>query len=234
MSGAATSDWRSLGRTALEARLGPQDEVSRVRVGVPSDLVRYLEPEVARAWDEALAAIAAECRITTVQVPFDEAREIVTCLYPLGCNYAVSQVPRDEQNKLDPNLLSFLEPLRDLSTEQLLRLLRRREEIAGQAAALLVNEVDILLTPTMPCLPPRADAASSLSDSNWLAWCPFTPFFNLSHGPALSVPWPGSGPGAFPIGLQVGSAPGRDGAAMAAASMIEALAAARSRQRWIA
>jgi aspartyl-tRNA(Asn)/glutamyl-tRNA(Gln) amidotransferase subunit A len=88
--------------------------------------------------------------------------------------------------------------------------------------------VDILLTPTMPCLPPRADATSS--DSSWLAWCPFTPFFNLSHGPALSVPWPGSGPGAFPIGLQVGSAPGRDGAAIAAASMIEALAAARSRQ----
>jgi len=75
---------------------------------------------------EAFAAIAAEFQITTVQIPFDEAQEIVTCLYRLGCDYAVSQVPRDKQNKFDPNLLSFLEPLRDLSAGQLLRLLHRR------------------------------------------------------------------------------------------------------------
>lgn len=50
---------------------------------------------------------------------------------------------------------------------------------------LLINDVDILLTSTMPCLPPRVDAASFASDSDWLAWCPFTPFFNLTHGPSL-------------------------------------------------
>jgi aspartyl-tRNA(Asn)/glutamyl-tRNA(Gln) amidotransferase subunit A len=51
--------------------------------------------------------------------------------------------------------------------------------------------------------------------------------FNLSHGPAVSVPWR-TNPGAFPIGLQVGAASGRDGAAIAAAAMIEAAAAGRS------
>lgn len=108
-----------------------------------------------------------------------------------------------------------------LTAAELLGLQRRREEIASRLSAILIDEIDVLLTPTMPNLPLQLDAPAAAA-TDWLGWCPFTPLFNLSHGPAISVPWHGEGRG-FPIGLQVGAAPGRDGLAIAVATMIEAL-----------
>lgn len=101
--------------------------------------------------------------------------------------------------------------MQQLTAEDLLGLQRRREEIASRLSTMLVEDVDVLLTPTMPCLPLRTDAPRAAA-VDWLEWCPFTPLFNLSRGPAVSVPWHG-GSGGLPIGLQVGAAPGRDGVA---------------------
>jgi aspartyl-tRNA(Asn)/glutamyl-tRNA(Gln) amidotransferase subunit A len=81
----------------------------------------------------------------------------------------------------------------------------------------------------MPCLPPRTDAPSA-AVVDWLEWCPFTPLFNLSHGPAISVPWHEKA-GSLPIGLQVGAAPGRDGVAVSVAAMIEAVDRGRAPTR---
>ncbi|HEY0910958.1 MAG TPA: amidase family protein, partial [Bradyrhizobium sp.] len=142
-------------------------------------------------------------------------------LYRLGCSYAVSQVPEERRAGLHDALLEFIEPVQCLTAEDLLRLQRRREEMASRLSAILIDDVDVLLTPTMPCLPLRTDAPAAAA-VDWFEWCPFTPLFNLSHGPAISVPWHPDA-GAFPIGLQVGAAPGRDGVAIAAATMIEAL-----------
>jgi aspartyl-tRNA(Asn)/glutamyl-tRNA(Gln) amidotransferase subunit A len=81
----------------------------------------------------------------------------------------------------------------------------------------------------MPCLPPRTDVPSAAA-VDWFEWCPFTPLFNLSHGPAISVPWHGKA-GSLPIGLQVGAAPGRDGVAVAVAAMIETIDGRRAPKR---
>ena len=95
------------------------------------------------------------------------------------------------------DLLQFIEPVRALQTGDLLELQRRREEIASRTSALLTDSVDVLLTPTMPCMPPRTDAPSAAA-VDWFEWCPFTPLFNLSHGPAISVPWHGKA-GSLPV-----------------------------------
>ena len=156
-----------------------------------------------------------------MEIPIEESRDIVGALYRLGCSYAVSQVPEEKRAGLHDALLEFIEPVQRLTAEDLLRLQRRREEIASRLSAILIDDVDVLLTPTMPCLPLRTDAPAAAA-ADWFGWCPFTPLFNLSHGPAVSVPWHGEGI-ALPIGLQVGAAPGRDGVAIAAATMIETL-----------
>lgn len=222
MSGPSGTDWMSLAWTRLGERLSSGQRLSKIRIGVPAGLDRHLDPDIKRVWNHALSVIAADVPVATVEIPIEESRDIVGALYRLGCAYAVSQVSQHKRSGLHGDLLAFIEPVKGLTADDLLKLQRRREEIASRLSTLLVDDVDVLLTPTMPCLPIRADApAAAVVD--WLEWCPFTPLFNLSHGPAISVPWRGAGAG-LPIGLQVGAAPGRDGIAIAAATMIEALA----------
>jgi aspartyl-tRNA(Asn)/glutamyl-tRNA(Gln) amidotransferase subunit A len=222
MSGAAGRDWTSLARTSLDFRLSTRQRPSKIRIGVPAGLASHLDPIVKKAWEDALSVIAEGSPITTVEVPINESRDIVGALYRLGCSYAVSQVPEEKRDGLHAALLEFIASVQGLTAEDLLRLQRRREEIATRLSAILIDDIDVLLTPTMPCLPLRTDEPAAAA-IDWFGWCPFTPLFNLSHGPAVSVPWH-SDAGVFPIGLQVGAAPGRDGVAIAAATMIEALA----------
>ncbi|KJC48822.1 hypothetical protein UP09_08695 [Bradyrhizobium sp. LTSP885] len=221
MSGPVGADWTSLARTSLDFPRSERKWLSKIRIGVPAGLSSYLDPVVKTAWEDALSVIAEEAPITTVEVPIEESRDIVGALYRLGCSHAVSLVPDEKRTGLHAALLEFIAPVQSLTAEDLLKLQRRREEIASRLSAILINDIDVLLTPTMPCLPLRTDAPAAEA-ADWFRWCPFTPLFNLSHGPAVSVPWH-SKAGAFPIGLQVGGAPGRDGVAIAAAAMIEAL-----------
>jgi aspartyl-tRNA(Asn)/glutamyl-tRNA(Gln) amidotransferase subunit A len=221
MSGAFGADRSSLGQVPLRDRLAESHIPTSLRIGVPAGLVRHLDPEVKAAWEDALSAIFPDSPIQTVEVPIDESRDIVGALYRLGCAYAVSQIPEARHVDLHADLLQFIEPVKAVRTADLLKLQRRREEIASRMSGLLTDSVDLLFTPTMPCLPPRTDAPRAAT-VDWFEWCPFTPLFNLSHGPAISVPWHGKD-GCLPIGLQVGAAPGRDGVAVAVATMIEAV-----------
>lgn len=220
MSGAFGADTSSLCQIPLHDRLSEEHVLNGIRIGVPAGLSRHLDPDVKAAWEDALSAVFPDSAITTVEVPIDESRGIVGALYRLGCAYAVSQIPEGRRADLHGDLLQFIDPVKTLRTEDLLELQRRREEIASQTSALLTDSIDILLTPTMPCLPPRTDAPSAAA-ADWFEWCPFTPLFNLSHAPAISLPWHGKA-GSLPIGLQVGAAPGRDGIAVAVAALIEA------------
>ncbi|MCC8954368.1 amidase [Bradyrhizobium sp. Pear77] len=228
MSGPASSDWMSLVQTPLSQRL-ERKLTPRARIGIPTDLNRYLDPEVKRGWDEAVRALSSQADIKSVELRLDEARDIVATLYRLGCAFAVSLVPESKRSELDPAILEFIEPVRNLPAETLIDMQRRREEIASQAALVLSDTVDVLLTPTMPCLPLRADSAEA-REVDWFKWCPFTPLFNLSRGPAISVPWPSRDNGVLPIGLQIGAAPGRDELAISAAAVIESIAS-RDRAR---
>jgi aspartyl-tRNA(Asn)/glutamyl-tRNA(Gln) amidotransferase subunit A len=229
MSGAFGADKSSLGQLPLRDRLAERHVPTSLRIGIPAGLVRHLDPEVKAAWEDALSAIFPDSPVTTVEVPIEESRDIVGALYRLGCAYAVSQIPEGRRVDLHTDLLQFIEPVKALQTADVLDLQRRREEIASRASALLTDSVDVLLTPTMPCLPPRTDVPSAAA-VDWFEWCPFTPLFNLSHGPAISVPWHGKA-GSLPIGLQVGAAPGRDGVAVAVAAMIETIDGRRAPKR---
>lgn len=218
-----------MGQVPLHDRLSKGQRLTGVRIGVPAGLIDHLDPEVRSAWEDALSVISPDSTITTVEVPIDESRDIVGALYRLGCAYAVSQIPQERRGELHADLLEFIESVKGFGPQHLLELQLRREEIASRTSALLTDSVDVLLTPTMPCLPPRTDAPSA-AQADWFEWCPFTPLFNLSHGPAISVPWHGKA-SSLPIGLQVGAAPGRDGIAMAVATMIETLNSRRAPTR---
>ena len=94
--------------------------------------------------------------------------------------------------------------------------LRAREELREQLAELL-DEVDLLLTPTVP-LPPPPDDVDELDVREQAIR--FTFPFNAIGAPALALPW-GLDDRGLPRSLQLVSAPGRDGLVLAAGALVE-------------
>ncbi len=91
---------------------------------------------------------------------------------------------------------------------------RVRTQIAGALAAAL-DEVDAIVTPTAP-LPPQRVGQREVGfggrprpSTGGGVFTRLTAAFNLSGGPAISVPCGPTSDG-MPTGLQIASAPGRD------------------------
>lgn len=83
--------------------------------------------------------------------------------------------------------------------------------------------MDLLLTPTMPCLPPPAGAWLEASRASELPFPPegvFTAAFNVTGQPAISLPL-ALGPGALPIGVQFVGSPCGESQLIQVASQFE-------------
>jgi aspartyl-tRNA(Asn)/glutamyl-tRNA(Gln) amidotransferase subunit A len=97
--------------------------------------------------------------------------------------------------------------------------IRRRDRLAEEAMRVL-GDVDAVLSPTLPILPPLVDgtpggrARAELTQN--------TRLFNLLGAPAISVP--AAGP-SVPVGLQLAAAPGRDAKLLACAAAVERILA---------
>lgn len=229
MAGPAASDWTSLRHGPLA--VAPDDLETlpaglRIGLMAPANIPE-LAPAVARTWGEFRAAIEGEFQaVSELELAFAEARDIAGLLYRIGCADAVRAVPQERRDQLDPGLLEFIAPVRDLTAERLIAIMRLREQLASRAGVALLEEADVILTPTMGVLPlSLADLREPHRNAGWLDWNLFTPLFNLAHGPAISVPWPSLA--GLPIGIQVAAAPGRDLVALQVARRIERLSAYR-------
>ncbi len=88
------------------------------------------------------------------------------------------------------------------------------------------DEFDILLTPTVPTVPPRLDAFPSTDeyDQMWAEygnWETFTSPANLSGQPAISLPATPGRESQLPIGVQLMGRPGADALLLTAAAAYE-------------
>jgi amidase len=96
---------------------------------------------------------------------------------------------------------------------------------------------DLLLTPTLAVPPyPLGALTPPSDDAPWPdvnAWIPFTPMFNVSGLPAISLPlhWNDAG---LPIGIQLGGAHGREDVVLQVAAQLEAARAEAPRPTVVA
>lgn len=92
---------------------------------------------------------------------------------------------------------------------------------AAHAMARFHARYDLVLCPTVPGPPPLADLPTvDPVQSLWTAWAPWTFAFNLTRGPAITVPMGFSEQG-LPRSVQIGAAQYRDDLAFRAARTIE-------------
>ena len=171
---------------------------------------------------QAVAVLRENFQVCDASFDLDNATYVADRLYRLGCAQIFRTTPAKDHGLLDPALRSFVRPVMELATDDYIDLMRRRDALGAQLAALF-QSFDVLVLPTVPILAFEAgrNAPADQGSDDWMAWNPFTPAFNLLHVPALSVPlWPrGSG---LPVGLQLVARFGADDVLVALAHWIEA------------
>ena len=133
----------------------------------------------------------------------------------------LSVYPEDRHSEFDPALLAQALQGRKYSVQDIVNAQVTRREIAAQWTALF-QRYDLVLTPTLAVLPFPVGMNFPITASGepLLSWT-FTPTFNLTRHPALSMPCGLSASG-LPVGLQLVSGHFRDAFLLSAAAAYEA------------
>jgi aspartyl-tRNA(Asn)/glutamyl-tRNA(Gln) amidotransferase subunit A len=227
LSAMAGFDWRdpfSLPDPPRDLSAGLEDGVAGLRVGI---LRRpgFEAPATDAMWQaveraaEALRVQGAQVTEAEVEVP--DTRKIFVRVWGLALARLAELVPADRHALLDRGILRVRDLARDLSPTAYLEAEALRVEVAHRLAKLHAEEFDVLLSPCVPDVAPRADALMDRPEELlWSAWAPWTFTYNLSRQPAASVP-AGLDANGLPLAVQVAAALYRDDLALLAARAVE-------------
>ena len=132
----------------------------------------------------------------------------------------VASFPEHDREKLDAGLLEVAQAeggmsAVDFAGADMLRI------ACAHAMARLHQRFDLVLCPTVPNGPARADAPTiDPTHALWRHWAPWTFAFNLTRQPAITVPL-GLGSDGLPRSAQLAAAQYRDDLVLRAARAIE-------------
>lgn len=164
------------------------------------------DPDVERsAHDAALALVDdAGLELVDVDVSLPRPGRAWSILSSLDMAWEHGEAARGRMDDVTPVARAGLQMVLDAPSEVILTALRRRHELMTAIAAVF-DEVDLLLTPTTATVafaaegPPPTEIAGR--PVGGMGSVPFTPPFNISGQPAVSIPCaPVDG---LPTGLQV-------------------------------
>jgi aspartyl-tRNA(Asn)/glutamyl-tRNA(Gln) amidotransferase subunit A len=196
------------------------DDVSGLRVGVLEALVDAARPAVASClgtFVDALEELGAT--VSNVELPgWEDAAEACGRLIRGEALAVYGEALANRPELLEEGTRRRLELAADLETGDLDALRRARARWAERVAATF-QEVDLLLTPTIPCEAPFADGADTVATT--AAIVPYTFVFAFAHVPALSLPC-GTSAGGAAVGAQLAAAPWKDGVALRAGAAVQA------------
>lgn len=177
-----------------------------LRVGVPRELFfDDLDPEIAEAVDKAIQVFAAlRARIVDLKLDVPADRTLSTAEAYAYHKPFVERSPERYQ----PATLARIQAGASISADDMLRA-SRDLQASRDGIGKVFDEVDVLLTPTVPIPPPRiSDLQSRPEDlrAQELVMLRNTRPFNVWGIPTISLPC-GFTKDGLPIGLQLASAP---------------------------
>jgi Asp-tRNA(Asn)/Glu-tRNA(Gln) amidotransferase A subunit family amidase len=195
-----------------------EEDCSALRLAVPREFWKDLDPEVEHAVDTALALLT---RITAgmreISISTDMDRTVVRCE-----PYVYHQRYSAHESQYHPETLKRIRSGSDVTAkdyvEKYRELLHQRREILN-----IFEEADLIITPTTPLLPPtlaELQAAPADLRRKELILLRNTRPFNVYGLPAVSLCCGFSKTG-LPIGLQIAGAPGAEGVVLALARLYE-------------
>lgn len=215
------SDFKAGDPCAKPSLVGALDQVpAHLRIGVPREFFfDGLHPEVASAIEKAIErfrGLHAEIREVKLEVSTD--RTLASAEAYAYHKAFVAQLPELYQ----PATLARIQSGAKISADDALRA-RHELEASRQAIQAIFNEVDVLLTPTVPIPPPAIADLLEHPDNlrpQELIMLRNTRPFNVWGVPTISIPC-GFTKDGLPIGLQLAAAPWREDVLLQAAQAYE-------------
>jgi aspartyl-tRNA(Asn)/glutamyl-tRNA(Gln) amidotransferase subunit A len=192
-----------------------EERTSALRLGLARSFWNAIDEEVGRAVDEAVAVLQQLTAGTReISLSAEADRTVVRC-EPYVYH---QQHMAAHESDYHPETLKRIRSGADVTASQYVQayrdLLRQRREILQ-----LFEQIDLIITPTTPNLPPsfaELEAAPDQLRSRELVMLRNTRPFNVLGLPAVSLCCAFSKSG-LPIGLQIAGAPGADGVVLALA-----------------
>jgi amidase len=201
-----------------------------LRVGVLADA-----PLAGLSVDPACKA-AVEVALTTLESlghhvvdtvlplpPLDEMIAAFTTLWNVGG----AGVDLADPDRVEPHDRAVREAAHRTDSWAYARAVRRTQRLSRQIVEGFVAGVDLLVTPTMACLPPAVGAWRTGGDDplmalhNSYAMAIFTSLFNVTGQPAISLPVHHDDATNLPVGVQVVAAPWQDATLLQVARDLE-------------
>lgn len=202
-----------------------------LRVGVVRDTPdgAGTHPDYRRALSEAERALATTGHELSELPAPDAARRIGRLFGGIVAAHLAAYAARDadlDWTLLEPTNAELLVRGRDMSAADLVAMTAELRQLAVELGAWMAN-VDVVLStttswpaPSVGAMPTHLPLGELVAEIFRLA--PLPVIFNVTGGPALSVPW-GRDRDGMPIGLHIAAHPGHDDTALAVGSAIEAL-----------
>lgn len=204
-------------------RIGLDDGVRGLRIAATTTFgdAEVVDAEIEDAWRRTLDALEG-LGATVVEVG-----EVVAPLRPrfeahwkAGFAALLRTIPRERWDECDPGFAALAREGLDVSISAFGDAMAARAALITELAA-FHETYDLLVTPTMPTLPPRTDTVyHSAEFDRWAHATPFTVPFNLTGQPAASMPV-GVSTSGLPIGVQLVAARFREDLVLRAARAVE-------------
>ncbi len=163
---------------------------------------------------------AAGAEVEEADPGLPDTRAIFNRVWGVALTRLVNGFPTQVRHMLDPGLLDVAAANDGVTAEDFMEFEAHRIA-AAHAMARFHQTYDLVLCPTVPNPPPLADARTvNPVEALWTQWAPWTCMFNLTRGPAISVPM-GFAQNGLPRSVQIGATIYRDDLVLRAARVLE-------------
>jgi amidase len=175
-----------------------------------------VDPACVAAVDATLRALeSAGHHVLDVSLPLPPASELVAAFTTIW-NVGGAGIGLADSNRVEPHNRALRDAARAIDSWAYAEGVKKTQQLSRRIVAAFLTSFDILVTPTMACLPPPVgfwrtggdDPLTPLWQSYPLAV--FTSLFNVTGQPAISVPVHHDDATGLPVGVQLVAAPWRE------------------------
>jgi amidase len=212
--------WSPPARPGSFATAMTMDPPAALRIGVitgsPIDGIS-VDPACAAAVGTTLRTLeSAGHHVVDAPLPLPPADELIAALMTIW-NVGGAGIPLADPNRVEPRNRALREAARAIDSWAYAEGVKKAQQLSRPIVEAFVTSYDLLVTPTMACLPPPVGALRAGTGDeplmellNSYPMNVFTSLFNVTGQPAISVPIHHDDATGLPVGVQIVAAPWRE------------------------
>jgi amidase len=186
-----------------------------------------VHPANANAVDATLRALESTGHhVVDDRLPLPSAPELLAAFTTIW-NVGAAGIALADPDRVEPQNRAVREAARAVDCWTYVEAVKRTQELSRRVVEAFVERFDVLVTPTMACLPPPIGFWRSVGDDPLAALrasyplAVFTSLFNVTGQPAISVPVHHDAASGLPVGVQLVAAPWREDVLLQLAAVLE-------------